>query len=116
MDFCVFFPCIFMHFQLPRAPIGGSVRPFLEAEGLFFLHGTAIHRVLGRGQALTLYVRGRRKVYGTLARSAERQPAWGAVASREMELNEVQAAGLLRQAAHMLRCKGSERLLAIGSP
>lgn len=58
---------------------------------------------MGRGKALTLYVRGRAKPYATLARSAQRAPHWGEVARAEIELTPPEGVWHLRQAADMLR-------------
>jgi len=42
----------------------------------FFLDGRTPHRVLGRGAALTLYVRGMEKPCETIARAESATPDW----------------------------------------
>lgn len=81
-----------------------STSEFQPQEGrIFFLDGQTPHRVLGRGPALTLYVRGIDKPYQTIARNASDQPNWDGVNQQEIGLDLEDAEALMNAAISMIR-------------
>eukprot|EP00435_Cladocopium_sp_Y103_P068776 s636_g32.t1 len=67
----------------------------------FYLDGETPHRVLGRGAALTLYVRGTEKPYETIARAESATPDWQGVNQKESLLDATDAEKLRDDAVGM---------------
>ncbi|CAJ1366382.1 unnamed protein product [Effrenium voratum] len=59
---------------------------FHTSPAAYFLHGESFHRVIGKGPALTLFVRGQDKPYNTMALAEEAKPDWKGVNQEEEPL------------------------------